>query len=219
VSQETVDHYIHAFELDQHLNPDLLRCLRLVSLPAQREFYVQTEEQTSIYLMVAGKVQVQHLHPNGKTAVLAMMTPLAVIGDLELFRFEDIKTNVVTLEPITLLAIEKPFVIRYGYDDPRFLRFIIHQLTSKLYESSNIHVGSVLSVTHRFAAYVLQLHEQGGDNSLLLPAKAHIASLLGTTSRHLNRVIRQLQDEGIVSLHGHRLTILNLQRLMEYAHF
>src|SRR5215213_6509905 len=132
-------HYIQKFSLDAHLNRDLLRCLRVYQFPTQSQLYVQTDELTTLYFLVSGKLQVGHDHANGKQAVLAMLRPLTVIGDLELFTADTITTTIITLEPCVLLGIEKSLVMRYGYDDPRFLRFMIHNLTDKLYKSGIIH--------------------------------------------------------------------------------
>ncbi|HEX3051759.1 MAG TPA: Crp/Fnr family transcriptional regulator [Aggregatilineaceae bacterium] len=201
--------YIRAFALDQHLNQDLLRCLKVYQYAPQVEFYVQTDEQTIIYLLVAGKVQINHYHANGKLSVLAMMTPLAVIGDLELFSYEAIKTNVITLEESVLLGIEKGFALKYGADDPRFLRFIIQHLTAKLYQTSRIHTGNVLPLIKRLAAYLLEQDE----DVIALSSKSHLAGLLGTTPRHLNRVLNTLADEGSIQPSPHTIRILKRDSL------
>lgn len=204
-------YYVDQFALHEHLNADLLRCLRLTELPAQAELMMQTDELTTLYFLVAGKAQVGHDHINGKQAVLAMLTPLTVIGDLELFTNDTVKTTVIALEKSVFLGIEKPLVMRYGYNDPRFLRFIIQNLSSKLYQTSFIQIGQMLPLVSRFAAYLLDR-----DNALL-PPKSHLAGLFGTTLRHLNRVIKQLETEDVIRIDNRRLTILNRAQLEIYA--
>lgn len=207
-------HYIEKFALHNYLNADLLRCLRLFELPPHRDLYVQQHELTLLYFLVDGKVQVGHDHPNGKQAVLAMLTPLAVIGDLEVFGFEDIHTNLRTLEKTTLLGLEKTFVLRFGYEDPQFLRFIIHHVITKLYHSSNIQVGHALPLINQVAAYLLDKRE---SDIVILPSKLHLAGLFGTTSRHLNRVIKQLKVDGIIRVENRSVHILNLAQLEMYS--
>ena len=205
-------HYIQRFALHEHLNADLLRGLRLYHLPARAPLYVQTDELTTLYFLVSGKAQVAHDHLNGKQAVLAMLTPLTVIGDLELFTDDRVTTTITTFEPCVLLGIAKPLVMRYGYDDPGFLRFIIHNLRGKLYQSGMIQVGQVFPLISRFAAYLL-----AGEDTQAFPPKTHLAGLLGTTVRHLNRVIERLHTEGVIQLHDHTLTILNRPQLESYT--
>ena len=47
--------------------------------------------------------------------------------------------------------------------------------------------------------------------------QVHIAAYLGLTVVHVNRVLRSLRDEQIVSLERHRMTILDLNRLKTLA--
>lgn len=51
-------------------------------------------------------------------------------------------------------------------------------------------------VIHRLAMYMLAQPMQG--DMVTLPSKEDLASLLGTTTRHLNRVLRQLTDIGAI---------------------
>ena len=45
----------------------------------------------------------------------------------------------------------------------------------------------------------------------------HIADATGLTSVHVNRVLGELRDEGVVSFHYRKLVILDPDRLVEVA--
>ncbi|HEX2619583.1 MAG TPA: Crp/Fnr family transcriptional regulator [Phototrophicaceae bacterium] len=215
-SSALIEQHVRDFALRDHLNPDLLRCLRLFQFPAQVELYSQTGEQKWLYFLVTGKVQVTYYHLNGKESILALLTPLALIGDLELFTQMDIETTVLTAEASTLLGIEKAFALRYGYDDSRFLRFVIQNLTAKLYGSSHIQIQQSLPLISRIAVYLLSQPVMSGE-VVTLESVAHLAGLMGTTNRHLNRVVRQLVIEGLITRQKNRVRILNRVGLMKYA--
>jgi CRP-like cAMP-binding protein len=148
--------------------------------------------------------------------VLALVSPLAILGDLELFSYETLKTNVVTTEASVLLGIEKDFVLQYGYDDPRFLRFVIHNLTAKLYQTSLYQTGNVLPLAARLATYLIE-QPVTPDGVILLPARTHLAGLLGTSPRHLNRVIKDLEGAGLIRRDRQRLRILDRAGLARRA--
>jgi CRP/FNR family transcriptional regulator, putaive post-exponential-phase nitrogen-starvation regulator len=215
-SNPDLEHYIQQFALDQHLNRDMLRCLQVVQFAPQVEIYSQAAEQIYIYFLVAGKIQVNYAHPNGKLSVLADVLPFAVIGDLELFTYDDIKTNVLTLENTTLLRLEKIFALKYGYDDPRFLRLVIRNLTTKLYGSSLVVTRNALPLVSQFADYLLE-QPTSTDGKILLEHKRHIANKLGATIRHFNRILKKLQTENIIQLSGNTLEILDRERLEQYT--
>jgi len=55
---------------------------------------------------------------------------------------------------------------------------------------------NVLSVKHRLALYILAQTSESKGNTVTLPVKESLSSLLGTTQRHLNRVIKELVLSG-----------------------
>jgi CRP-like cAMP-binding protein len=214
--QDLLAAYIHQFALADHMSQDLLRCLRLYRFAAQTEIYSQDRDPTVIYFLVAGKIQVNHYHPNGKHLILGNLTPLAVIGDLGLFYDNDLSMTITALEPSILLGIEKGLAVRYGYDDPRFLRLIIRNLAAKLYGSTVVLTRTVLPLIGQVAAYLLD-QPTDVDNQIRLESKQYLAGLTGTTVRHLNRVFKSLEAENLIRLSGNRLEILNRTELARYT--
>ena|SRR5689334_22482293 len=64
----------------------------------------------------------------------------------------------------------------------------------------------------------LSRQQQITRSTCCLPfTQAHIAAYLGLTVAHVNRVLRSLRDEQIVSLERHCMTILDLNRLNTLA--
>lgn len=208
--------YIDHFHLADHLNPDLLRRLHVFQYPTGTAIFAQSGEQQMLYWLVAGKLQVNILHPNGKYSVLAFLTPLAMVGDLELFGDEATQTNVICTEPSTLLGLAKADVLQFGYDDPRFLRLVITHLSAKLTATSHLQSRAVLPLVYQLAAYLLNQPTRA-DGKIVLESKADLAAMLGTTSRHLNRTLRHLESEGIIQLEGKTLILLDLTALRQYV--
>jgi CRP/FNR family transcriptional regulator, putaive post-exponential-phase nitrogen-starvation regulator len=204
--------FIEQFKLREHLNTYLINHARLFAFPANYDLYLQTQEQIFFYILVSGSVQVSYFHENGKLSVLALLSPVALIGDLELFNTQLIRSTVVTLTETRLLGIEKTVVQQYGYDDVRFLRFIIRNLTEKLYENNTLQTGNVLTLANRIASYLLH-NTTESRNTINIPSKSHLAGLLGATPRHLNRVLRQFQQEHLIIVQENRIQILNRANL------
>jgi len=205
---KTIDAYVAQYALADVLNDRLLDALRLVTFPIYSTVCVEGAEQHYLYFLVEGQVQCSHYHPNGKLAVIAMSNPLTAIGDLEILDEDYLRSNVIATQPSTMLAIPKDIVQTYGAADPEFLRFLLDQYRGKIYRSNAIQMSQVLPLNSRLSLYMLsQLSE--GNTSVILPAKDELASLLGTTTRHLNRVIRQLVDAEYISAGYPMVTILD----------
>lgn len=211
-----VNLFIERFALDSILTPSMLESLALTRHPAQRTIINNQAEIRSFQLLVEGRLQCAHYHVNGTLAVVALMNPLAVIGDVEMFSDERTRTSVLTMLPSVLLGIPRSIVEQDGLGHPPFMRFYIHHMRSKLYSSTSLRLGHLLPVKARFAHYVLGLPDVGNDRVMVLPGKETLASMLGTSLRHLNRVLRELIDAGILGTGYPGVRIRNLDALRRF---
>ncbi|NJL95866.1 MAG: cyclic nucleotide-binding domain-containing protein, partial [Anaerolineae bacterium] len=193
-SEEAIRQYVARYEMARFLNKDLLRHVQLFRFSATASVYREQDEQHYLYFLVEGAVQCSHYQANGRMAVFALSTPFAAIGDLEILSDEPVWSNVIALEETTMLGIASDAIAHYGADDPKFLRFLIDQLRAKLYATNSLQVNQVMPVIYRLAMYILA--QQSQADVVTLPGKEQLASLLGTTTRHLNRVLKQLSEQG-----------------------
>lgn len=200
---------VEAFGLRQHLNADLLRGLRLFTFPAQSQVYAQAGDPTYLYLLIEGRMEV-HLDQ----AVLALLEPLSLVGDVELFSPQPSLSTVTTIDACRCLGIERAMAQRFGADDPRFLRLIIANLSAKLQGASSIQSEHRLPLVSRLAAYLLR---QADGNTLHFTSKVQLAALLGSTPRHLNRVLRQMEADGLLEAGPRALLLRDHARLEKLA--
>lgn len=208
-STEAIEHYVARYDMASFLNKDMLAHLRLFHFPPYTNVFYEEDEQHYFYLLVEGQVQCSHYHENGKLAVLALSTPFTALGDLEILTRQPVRSNVITTKDTVMLGLPTTVVERYGANDPRFLRFLIDQLREKLYKQDSLHKHQVLPVVNRLAVYILSEQKNGGADEVELPGKEDLASLLGITPRHLNRVLRQLVEAGSISATYPRVRVLD----------
>lgn len=212
-AETTIQHYVDKFGMTRFLNEDLLDHLQLFHFPIYSDIYVEQDEQHYLYFLVEGQVQCSHYHLNGKLAVIAVSKPFTAIGDFEILSGMPLNSNVIATQDTTMLGIASTVVDRYGADDPRFLRFLIEQLREKLYKTNALQQNQILPVINRLAVYLLAQPAVNAEGALLLPDKEGLASLMGTTPRHLNRVLRELVDDGTLSAGYPLVRILNREAL------
>ena len=103
-----------------------------------------------------------------------------------------------------------------------FLNFLLEIITQKFYtESHAASLNRLHPVETRLASYLLSLssegdgsmfHKEMGTSNLM-----EIADLIGTSYRHLNRVIHKLCEEGIIERKQGSLYIEDLPMLRERA--
>ena len=176
-----------------------------------------------IYILYSGKLKISILQPNGKSLLLRFSNPPGVLGDIEALHPFKVRTYVETVYDTTLLHIPKRIIAMYLEEDIDFLHFIIEQLSYKLY---SISVASAMNqnntVKARLASYILSVSDErpyfsdkmeGKANELETKYLVEIAELIGTSYRHLSRILREWQKDEIIYKKGRHISIINRQML------
>lgn len=219
--------FIHSF-LEQHeLHHTFPKALqertRLYHFEKGETICTEGEQLNQMYLLVKGKLKIYTVSTEGRSRLLRFKNPLDIVGDVEY-----LKKNLVfnTVEAVTegaLLGISYEDITRIAYDHPPFLQFLLEEVTHKFYTESNASTLNHLnSVETRLASYFLSTATTEKSTLFYQEMKTtnlkDIADLIGTSYRHLNRVIKQMCEEGIIEKKSKRIYIKNHDLLRERAH-
>ncbi|WP_028595034.1 Crp/Fnr family transcriptional regulator [Paenibacillus assamensis] len=219
--RDTIQHYLVNYELDNVFVP-----FHSNSLPLQLRVYEpnelvlrEGEELDGIYFQVAGKTKVSSSVETGKALLLRFCHPLSVFGDIELIQQVMIQSQVEAVEQTTFLFLNKRTVETEMMTNPIFLHELLKHLSYKLQTCTTAsRINLLASVEERFASYLLTTHLQNEfGKEMLTPHIPEIASLLGTTPRHLNRVIVKLNEMNIIRKEKKKLYVLDWDRLDEMS--
>lgn len=190
--------YLHFFEKDEFI----------LKAEAQLEYY---------YLLVDGKVKISYLFENGKSMFLKFYSAFNTLGDLELLKNLPIKCNVEAVTDAWLIAIPSEILRKNCLDNIKFLRHLAESLGEKLYATiNNSSYNYVYPLVNRLSSYLVE-HIAEGSNISLNSSYGELAQFLGTTYRHLNRTIKELEAEGIIKCKKRQVQILDEERLRELS--
>ncbi|WP_245600218.1 Crp/Fnr family transcriptional regulator [Paenibacillus harenae] len=217
-----IDRYAVQYKLNEIFDPAAIASMRLLSYSKGEAVCSAGDHLDHLYLLVKGKTKVYTTLPNGKSVLLRFNEPLAVVGDMELMTGNPVQCMVESVGESLFLAISKEALRDTAFQSPRFLSFIIKQLSHKLYTASNASSLNLLyPVENRFASYLVSVTSDDPHSAALKEIKTdkltEVAEKLGTSYRHLNRVIAQLARSGIVERERGAVYIRDLERLKELA--
>lgn len=187
------------------------------------EFVCKMGERTDgLYVLVSGKLKIYTLLPTGKSMLLRFGKAPSLIGDVEWTGQFPVKNNVEAVGECTLLFAGREAIMELQANRPAFLWFMIENLSYKLHTFGNATAMNVLyPVENRFASYLLSLHElrdrQGAADEIRTATLTETAEMLGTSYRHLNRVITRFVGEGVLTRRRGRLVILDEEKLRSLA--
>lgn len=213
--------YIETYSLNSIFKEKILGYMELFKFDKGELICTKDSEIEYMYFLVEGKIKVSTLHDNGKSILLRFNKPLSIFGDIEFLTDYKVQCNAEAQSQALLIGIKMDILRTYAYEDTKFLQFIIKNLSEKLYVISNsTSINLSYNLENRLASYIISIIDD--ENNLTnkevdFSKPTEIASLLGTSYRHLNRVIQELVSKGIIEKNKKIVTVKNLKKLKELS--
>jgi CRP-like cAMP-binding protein len=201
--RELLSYYLQAHQIQSIFHEQLLPHLSLYSFEQGEFICTQGESAQYLYVLVEGKVKIYTTSPEGKTLILSFKTPLEVIGDIEYVQGADILNTVEAVSSVRMIGVHHRWLKKYAKDYLPLLQFLLEIITNKFYLKSNsMSFNLMYPVEVRLASYLLSVSFDESD-SLWEGQRSTVslkdaANLIGTSHRHLNRVIQQFCAKGLI---------------------
>ncbi|WP_411344360.1 Crp/Fnr family transcriptional regulator [Paenibacillus sp. WLX1005] len=214
-----MEHFIHTYKLDAMFTDHTSLNMQLREYDKGEIILDEGDALDGIYLLVEGQARVSSSVETGKSLVLRFCHPLSLFGDLELIQHLDVQSRVQATETCTLLFIDQKAVDTKLMQDHRFLNEMLRQLAYKLHTCTIAsRVNLLTSVEERLATYLISTRSPGEfGKELYTRNTSEIAAIIGTTQRHLNRLIQKFEEDGILFKQKENLHVLNWERLDEIS--
>ncbi|PKM94364.1 MAG: hypothetical protein CVU84_09835 [Firmicutes bacterium HGW-Firmicutes-1] len=208
-----IKHYIQEYDLDKVIGKELFSYCELHTFD-KGEYICQTEQEVNyFYFFVEGKAKIYTLLENGKKSLLRFYQPLNVLGDVEVFHYNQYRVFVEALEACTCIGIPIKLVRKHGIHNANFLRFLGTHLAKKLDSITFKSSMSLYPLEARLANYILENNQKENNICLIESNYVDLAELLGSSYRHLNRIIIKLIGDRIIDKKGKTIIIINLEAL------
>jgi CRP-like cAMP-binding protein len=199
---EQLKSYLYSYKLESVFNEQLLPHLSLYFFDQGELICSQGDPSDYLYLLVEGKVKIYTTSAEGKTLILSFKNPLELIGDIEYVRDIDIINTVEAVSSVCMIGVHHRWLKKYGKDYAPLLQFLLDIITRKFAIKSNSMSFNLLHpVEVRLASYLLSVSFDKSDtlfNGQLSINIKDAANLIGTSYRHLNRVIGQFCTDGLI---------------------
>lgn len=201
-------------QLDQVFSPPYLNQLQKVTF--QKNDYICTQGQaiTELTYILSGKVKIVRSLFNGKEHILETLNQPQILGDVELMTNQPAGSSVIALEDVQ--AVQLPLNNKEELlKDPVFLYQIGRNLAMALHKQGiTASTNASYSVKERLATHILNSEEE----NIFQLSPSILASRFGTSYRHVQRVIKQFIDQGIIEKEAFKTyRILERQTLEKLA--
>ncbi len=180
------------------------------SHPAKFVVFREGEQGDRLLLLVEGRVKVSLTSAEGKEAILSIVEPGQLIGEMSLLDGNARSATVTTMEPCRFLAIWRADFQTFLRQRPHVALALLQALSMRL-RATNDMVGnlSFLNLPARLARILLNLGQtygkQTGEGVVigLKLSQEELGHLVGVSRETVNRQVRLWVDSGIVEVdHG-----------------
>lgn len=217
-----LSYYMKKYEISSLFDNDLTPYFDVHKFKKGESITKTDEPIEFFYFLVDGKAKIYKLLKNGKSLLMKFFTPLEVIGEIELIEEINANSNIDAISDCILIAIEMDTLRRFASEDIKFLKFLNKHLVIKLKEFSlSSSINQLYPLESRLASYILTTSSDGPTSKFIEGISTNklteMADLLGTSYRHLNRTLKNLQDSGLIQKKRTAIIIENKEALEELA--
>jgi len=185
--------------------------------------YVPSDQGDCVLLLISGRVKILHNTQDGKQAVLAIIDPGELFGELAILEEGQREETAETMEPSTVVLIPADDIKRLaaehhslsvgitklmGLSRRRFER----RLKSLLFRSNRERLVHLLfDLAEKYGRYT----KDGGISLGIRLSHQELASIIGSTRETVTLVLGELQTEGVISINRRDLVLCQVGRLAE----
>ena len=198
---------------------ELASRMRLRRFARDEVIFHREDPSGHFFVIVAGTVKLTLEDDGGRQAVIAILRGGDVFGELELF--DDLPRSV------TVAAISETEVLALGRADffdvleryPRSMRAMLALLARTVSQTAGrIQDLVFLDVTSRVAKCLLDLGSRGTERDVDL-TQEEIAAFAGATRTFVNRVLADLERDGVIAVGRRHITVQDEARLRQRIHY
>lgn len=225
LSRFDLPRYLSMLPLFQEMQPPELQRLalgsRLRHFARGDDVFRIGDPCEEFHVTVSGQVKLFAISPAGQEKIIELVGPGNSFAEALMFMQRPYIINAQALTETLMLSVSREAVLREIGSDPQFCMRMLAGLSRRLHGLVNdVQAYSLHSGVERVIGYLMRdLPEEGGEAaaSVLLPvSKASIASRLSMTPEYFSKVLRELEDKGLIEVDKREIRLLDTQRLSRY---
>lgn len=180
----------------------------------------QGDPVRGFFFVLRGQMQLSVSTADGAEKVVEIVTVRESFGEAVVFEGLRYPVTATALVDTTLLAVSSKAVLDLLDRDPSFARRLLANMAVRLRRLiRDVEAYSLRSSIQRVVGFLLAeaaVNGEGGagERVVTLPTRKHVlASRLNIAPETLSRVLRDLSDDGLISVAGRRITLHDVARL------
>jgi CRP-like cAMP-binding protein len=205
-------------ELDEPSLQELAQASRWHEYETGEIVVLEGEAQPGLHYLQYGWLKVVKISPSGREQILRFLEPGDTFNEIGVFANQPNPATAVALEPAGVWLIPRAALLRLLQERPDFAQHIITKMAERmLYLVSLVTDLSLRPVMGRLARLLLQ---DAVENVLERPrwyTQTELAARLGTVPDVVQRALRTLESDGLITVDRQQIHILDRPALTKIA--
>lgn len=180
----------------------------------------------AFHVVITGQIKLFVLSPTGQEKVIELVGPGGSFAEALMFLGKPCMVSAQALGDALLMSVQRDAVFEEVERDPRFALRMLAGLSRRLHGLvHDVQAQSLQNGVQRVIGYLLRDQPEADAAGATAPApltvslpvsKATIASRLSLTPEYFSRVLRELEDAGLIEVDKRDIRILDAPRLAAY---
>lgn len=178
------------------------------------------EETDALYLILSGRVKVLIPDEEGHEVILSIMGPQDFFGEMGLLDDQPRSASVESLESCEMLRLTKAGFTNIIKDNFELAMSIIRNLVRRLRDADRkIESLALIDVYGRVARLLIDMAKETDGKWVVerAPPKQEIARMIGASREMVSRVVKDLQQKGLIRAEKRRIYVLDKASMQRRA--
>lgn len=187
----------------------------IIRLEEGQLLFTQGEDVTNFYLVISGKVKLFRVSPDGQEKIIEIVHQGGLFAEALMFMDQPYyPVSAAALSETVVIGIDAKDFKAMLWDSVDTCLLLLGDMSFRLRKLVNeIDKLTLHSGTCRVASYLIEHAPEDEEVFDLDVAKSVIAARLSVKPETFSRIIKNLREQGIISIDGNKITIHNRQAL------
>jgi CRP-like cAMP-binding protein len=192
----------------------IFRGKTVVECGTDRNIFRQGQLADSLFYLRQGKVKLTVISPQGKEAIIAVLSAGEFFGEGCLAGQPLRMATAVAMTDCILDRIEKPVMVRMLHEQQDISELFVKHLLSRSIRYEADLVGQLFNSSEKRLARILLLlahfgKERRAESVAPTISQDTLAQMIGTTRSRVRHFMNKFKDLGFIDYNGHGLTVSN----------
>mgnify|MGYP004475308393 FL=1 len=200
------------FQMLRQCPYEILRRFEVKDYEADQFVLNQGEIHNRFYIIASGYGDIYVESAHGKRYLLCTYMKGDYIGELEIFKQTGYISRIQSRGKVRILELDRTFFLQWIRTDKNFNEYMIRTLCDNSYRMClNMGENTLYTLKQRICQYLLRNMEM--DAKFVMISSEVLSQQMAVTTRSVNRVLKQLREQGFIELEKGKISICDQQAL------